>query len=109
MKERLQNSIGISTSEFVEMIPAGRELPTSYATTFSNAEDNQTSIRITLAQKSIFEVTNIAEITVGIPPAPKATLNILIAISVDEHKVLKLKVDIDNTNVCKEYGPFYVS
>lgn|GEM_PF-5637912 len=107
---RLEHAIGIATSaeSFTELIPAGRELPTAFAQSFSNAENDQRSIWLKLAQRRYVETEPLTDLTINIPPRPKGTLNITLTLTVSAEKELRVQVAIPESDFAAEYGPFPV-
>jgi molecular chaperone DnaK (HSP70) len=107
----LTRPIGILTTVgFSEMIPAGATLPKTYSDSFGNAKDNQTAIEITIAQK---DATGTEKIVVAVidklPPRPKGKLNVIVTITVDINKQLRLKATVPDSGYIKELGPFPVT
>ena len=88
------------------MIPAGKGLPQVYSDSFGNAEDNQSAIRITIVQKdsSGSEQIVVADID-KLPPRPKGKLNVIVTITVDTNKQLRLKATVPETAYIKNFGP----
>ena len=107
---RLEQAIGITTSDesFTELIPAGRELPTAFAQSFSNADNNQRAVWLRLAQRRYIECEPLTDLAINIPSRPKGTLNITLTLTVNEAKELRLQVTIPESNFAAEYGPFPV-
>lgn len=107
----LKKPIGImTTTGFSEMIPAGKALPQTYSESFGNATDNQAAIRMTIVQKdaSGSEQIVVADID-KLPPRPKGKLNVIVTITVDANKQLRLKATVPETAYIKQYGPFPVN
>ena len=106
----LKKPIGIMTvTGFSEMIPAGKNLPQTYSESFGNATDNQDAIRITIVQKdaSGSEQILVADID-NLPPRPKGKLNVIVTLTVDATKQLRLKATVPETAYVKQFGPFPV-
>lgn len=107
----LKKPIGILTAGdvFSEMIPAGKTLPSVYSDSFGNAEDNQKAIQITIAQKdkSGMEKIMVANID-NLPKRPKGKLSVIVTITVDGQKQLRLKATVPETGYIKQFGPFPV-
>ena len=106
----LKKAIGIMTlTGFSEMIPAGKTLPQTYSESFGNAADNQAAIRITIVQRdsSGTEQILVADID-NLPPRPKGKLNVIVTVTVDANKQLRLKATVPETAYIKQFGPFPV-
>jgi molecular chaperone DnaK (HSP70) len=106
----LISPVGIITlAGFTEMIPSGKTLPCTISACFGNAEDNQKTIGITLAQEHGSGREVIAKVTVDdLPIQPKGTLRVFVTVTVTKTKQLQVKVTIPEANFEKEYGPFIV-
>ncbi len=108
---KLNKSIGIVTVGDVisEIIPANQTIPHTYSETFSNAENGQQAIEITLAQKDRSGIEKICVAVIdNLPPKPIGKLNVIITIKVDQHKKLRLKATVPETGYLKEFGPVSV-
>jgi molecular chaperone DnaK (HSP70) len=106
----LKKPIGIMTSVgFSEMIRAGESLPRTYSESFGNAEGNQTRIRVTIVQRDASgdETIVVADID-DLPARPKGKLNVIVTITVDTNKQLRLKATVPETGYLKQFGPFAV-
>ena len=92
------------------MIPAGQSLPRTYSESFGNATDNQTAIRITIVQRdaSGTEQIVVADID-NLPHRPKGKLNVIVTITVDANKQLRMKATVPETGYIKQFGPFAVN
>lgn len=107
----LDYPIGIVTAgeSFSELIPSGARLPQLYSDTFANAVDNQASIGIDLVQRRPEGIEHIATIIVrDIPPAPKGVLQIMVTVTVNQEKELRVKATIPEQGYVREFGPFPV-
>jgi molecular chaperone DnaK (HSP70) len=107
----LTRAIGIMTlTGFSEMIPAGKNLPQTYSETFGNAADNQAAIRITIVQadRTGTEQILVADID-NLPARPKGKLNVIVTITVDVNKQLRLKATVPETGYVKQFGPLPVT
>jgi molecular chaperone DnaK (HSP70) len=107
----LKKPIGILTTVgFSEMIPAGQNLPRTYSESFGNATDNQSAIRITIVQKdnSGTEMIVVADID-NLPKRLKGKLNVIVTITVDANKQLRMKATVPETGYIKQFGPFTVN
>lgn len=102
----LKYPIGIETSVgFSEMIPASRKLPFVYSESFSNAQDNQKTVQITLSQKTPEGMEKIVVVDVDIPPQKQGTVHILITLKIDKDKNLTIKSSVMETGLIKTFGP----
>ncbi len=105
----LKYAIGIDTSVgFSEMIPASTKLPIVYSEPFSNAQDNQKTVQITLSQKTPEGIERIIFVHVDIPPQKKATVHVLITLKIDKNKNLTIKSSVVETGLIKTFGPVLV-
>jgi hypothetical protein len=107
-KPSIQKPIGIMTSTgFSEMIPAGAVLPHTHSESFGNAADNQTAIEITIVQRDAMGSEKIVLAVIdNLPPRPKAKLSVIVTITVDPSRNLRLKATVPETAYIKEFGPF---
>ena len=107
----LTKPVGILTTVgFSEMIPAGQSLPRTYSDSFGNATDNQSAIEITIAQKDASGTEKIVVAVIDkLPPRPKGKLNVIVTITVDANKQLRLKATVPETGYVKQFGPFPVT
>jgi len=109
--DKLTYPIGIISAGnyFIEIIPAGQQLPYTFSDIFSTSEDNQKILEIILGQEKDTRIKKICEIRIeNLPPAKKGMLPILITIKIDEYKRLFLKATISEMNYEREYGPYNV-
>ena len=109
---KLERPLGIITEGdvFSEFAPVGQVLPFIFSYAFANADDNQTAVQITLAQKDKTgqEIITVAVVD-NLPPKPKAKSNIVVTAKIDINKKLTMKVTIPDTAYIKEFGPFDVN
>ena len=107
----LKKPIGIITAGdvFSEIIAAGTPLPRTYSDSFGNAYDDQTAVEITIAQKDASGMEKIFVATIdGLPKRPKGKLNVIVTVTVDAQKQLRLKATVPDTGYVKQFGPLPV-
>jgi molecular chaperone DnaK len=107
----LKKSIGIITAGdvFSPIMAAGTSLPRTYSDSFGNASDNQAAVEITLAQKDVGGTEKIIVATIdGLPKRPKGKLNVIVTVTVDRQKQLRMKAAVPETGYVKEFPPMPV-
>lgn len=114
----LKYAIGIRTADgqFSQLIPAGTALPASHVQTFTNADESQKAIEITLAQPkdppgsaAAKEPAVVAKFNIdGIPPMPKGKLQLMVTMKVEPDRKLRVKAQIPDGEFNREFGPFDV-
>jgi molecular chaperone DnaK (HSP70) len=107
----LKKPIGIVTQGgvFSEMIPAGKALPSTYSDSFGNAEDNQRAIEITIGQKDASGMEKIVVAIIdNLPQRSKGKLSVIVTVTVDSQKQLRVKATVPETGYIKQFGPFPV-
>jgi molecular chaperone DnaK len=107
----LKKAVGIITAGnvFSEIIPAGTALPHTYSDSFGNAVDNQTAVEITIGQKDAGGIEKILVATIdNLPKRPKGKLSVIVTVTVDSQKQLRVKATVPETGYLKQYGPLPV-
>lgn len=114
----IKYAIGIRTADgqFSQLIPAGTALPASHVQIFTNADESQTAIEITLAQSKEpaasaagKEPAIVAKFNIdGIPPMPKGKLQLMVTMKVEADRKLRVKAQITDGEFNREFGPFDV-
>ena len=107
----LRKPIGIMTAGdgFSEIIPAGTPLPKTFSDSFGNALDNQTAVEITIAQKDSSGIEKILVATIdSLPKRPKGKLSVIVTVTVDSQKQLRVKATVPDTGYLKQFGPLPV-
>jgi molecular chaperone DnaK (HSP70) len=108
---RLKKSIGIITAGdvFSPIIAAGTSLPHTYSNPFGNASDNQTAVEITLAQKDSSGIEKIIVATIDeFPKRPKGKLSVIVTVTVDPQKQLRMKAAVPENGYLKQFPPMPV-
>ena len=90
----------------VELLPAGKDVPAMASERFVYVKDGLDSATVTIYQSDGSLRETIAE--VDVPVAPMKDSNIVITVSVDSQKQLRLKTSVMESAVVKEFGPFPV-
>jgi len=107
----LKRSIGIITAGGVysEIVPAGTPLPHIYSSSFGNATDNQTAVEITIAQKGAGGTEKILVAVIDqLPKRPKGKLSMILTVTIDAQKQLRLKATVPETGYLKQFPPLPV-
>jgi molecular chaperone DnaK (HSP70) len=107
----LTKPIGIITAGnvFSEIMATGTALPRTYSDSFGNAADNQTAVEITIAQKDASGMEKILVAVIdNLPKRPKGKLSVVVTVTVDAKKQLRLKATVPETGYLKQFGPLPV-
>jgi molecular chaperone DnaK (HSP70) len=107
----LKKPIGIITAGnvFSEVIPAGTPLPHTYSDSFGTAADNQPAVEITIGQKDKSGLEKILVATIdNLPKRPKGKLSVIVTVTVDPQKKLRLKAAVPETGYLKQFPPMPV-
>ena len=107
----LKKPIGIITvgNVFSEIMPAGTALPHTYSDSFGNAADNQTAVEITIGQKDAGGIEKILVATIdNLPKRPKGKLSVIVTVTVDAEKKLRMKATVPETGYIKQFPPMPV-
>jgi molecular chaperone DnaK (HSP70) len=108
---KLRYPIGIQTvgEEFSELIPSGKPLPTVFSETFSTGADDQETVQIAIWQKTDHGLELVTDILVKeLPRAPKATVRVVVTLTIDGSKNLRVKATVVDTAKVHEFGPYPV-
>jgi hypothetical protein len=105
---KLSFPIGLETSDgFTELISTTHGLPAGGSERLVFDKDDKDIATITVIQPSGTLKEKIAEVDIKVEKHKEA--NIVITVTVDSTKMLKLKTSVMETGAVKEFGPFPVN